>query len=130
MLRGQLALPRLRLIDRVTFVVDTGANSTCLHPYDARRLGVDYNALAPGTPGRGVGGTQEQFSEEAVLSFFDGTNVYFYFLEVDIPAVTDASLNLPSLLGQDVLRHWRMVHDPARGALRFTVRGADSTVAV
>ena len=38
------------------------------------------------------------------------------------------TLDLPSLLGRDILDRWRMVYDPEMGLLEFEVRSADLTI--
>lgn len=77
----------------------------------------------------GVGGSQDFFLQDARLTFDDDGTLRTYQLEI---LIADAATAAPfsSLLGQDILRHWRMVHDPIRGVVRFTVRQADATFPV
>ena len=48
-----------------------------------------------------------------------------YDLEIRIGRPEEVGGGLPSVLGQDVLGRWVMVHDPAIGRLQFHVRSAD-----
>jgi hypothetical protein len=52
-----------------------------------------------------------------------------YELEILI-APEPAADDLPSILGQDVLHHLAMTHDPTNGVLAFEVRSADLTLPV
>ncbi|MBI4311799.1 MAG: hypothetical protein HY681_08455 [Chloroflexi bacterium] len=51
-----------------------------------------------------------------------------YRLPLAIARPNQHNQGLPSLLGQDILRHWRTVHDPTDSILEFTVRRSDGTV--
>ena len=46
---ARLQLPRFGVSYDVEFLVDTGADVTCLHPKDATRAGVPFDRLRAGT---------------------------------------------------------------------------------
>ena len=48
-----------------------------------------------------------------------------YRTEIDIAPPLDHNRWLPSLLGMDVIRHWRMVCDVHNDTLEFDVHNAD-----
>lgn len=51
-----------------------------------------------------------------------------YDLSIGIMPDIEELRRLPSLLGQDILARWRVVHEPASELLRVTVRSADVTI--
>ena len=55
--RAVVKLPRLDIGGNVDFLVDPGADSSSLHPYDIRSLKIDHAELRPSSvTGRGIGG--------------------------------------------------------------------------
>ena len=122
---GSIRIPRLGVAGLVEFLVDTGCGLTTLHPADSLDMRVDFNRLTQQGFVAGIGGNQPAFSEEAELSFFHDQGLVTYILEIDIAPVTEHNAWLPSLLGMDVIRHWRMVCDVQNGELSFEVHHAD-----
>jgi hypothetical protein len=57
----------------------------------------------------------------------DNGTVRQYNILVSIMPNVSAMLNMPSLLGQDIISRWRTVHDPTGGVLQATVVSADAT---
>ena len=49
--------PRLLVDERVLFLLDTGADSTCLHPRDADPVGIPFSRLGNRVYSRGIGGS-------------------------------------------------------------------------
>ena len=122
-----VGIPRLGVFGAVGFLVDTGASVTCLHPRDSSALRLPFDRLQRSEYIVGVGGRSERFLERATLTFLDSVNAvsYVYDLEIRIGRPEGVGGGLPSVLGQDVLGRWVMVHDPAIGRLQFHVRSAD-----
>ena len=123
-----LSLPRLGIVvDDVTFLVDTGADSTYLHPRDSVEFSVPFDLLRGSSMSRGIGGTASYFPEPAVLVFTDEAagQYYGYRISINVAKPDDVSDRIPSLLGRDVIRRWQMDYDPTNGRLAFTVRDAD-----
>ena len=127
-LNSRLIIPRFRLNQRIEFLLDTGADSTCLHPRDARNAGIPFDHLGNTRLSRGVGGQSTYFREPAVLTFQDGDLVRVYQVGLLIAAPNDSNDVLPSLLGRNVINNWRIEYDPSEGRLECTVRWADRTV--
>lgn len=126
---GLLVLPRLRIVGPISFLVDTGADLTMLVPSDVNRLRIPYSRLRDRAPIFGFKGSAETFRETALLVFAEEkgiTRVYRRRIRImeDDP---DTDMSTDSLLGQDVLSSWRMVHDPSKRRVTFTVRTADAT---
>ena len=124
-----LQLPTLGVEGEVTFLLDTGTHTSCVLPYDGRRLGVDYSRLAgPLSQTHGLGGSVESVSVPAALVFAEDNGVHrVYEFMVDVMPDTPALQEMPSLLGQDILAHWRLTHSPSEGLLQAEVLSAHDT---
>jgi len=53
----------------VSFLIDTGADSTMLMPADAVRMGIDFGQFRRQTEAVGIGGTARTFVERAAVVF-------------------------------------------------------------
>ena len=124
----RLMIPRLRVSQCVAFLVTTGRESTCLHPRDARKIGIPFPDLANRHSSREVGGRSAYFREPALLSFRDGDLVRIYEVGLLIADPNESDENVPSVLGRNVIDHWYMEYDPSEGRLEFTVEHADETI--
>ena len=107
-----LLLPRFGLKAPVTFLVDTGSDTTILHPADGRTLRCPFDLLENPAEFTGVGGTLRYYFEPAVLSFDDSDGGTREF-EIDISIAKPDPLTdgLDSLLGRDLLNQMRMEYD-------------------
>ena len=61
------------IFGEVSFLLDTGADTSVLMPADAIRLAVNYSALFNITESTGMGGVSEDFVEPASIVFRDAT---------------------------------------------------------
>ena len=98
------------------FLVDTGADTTLLAPYDALALGIDATQLPPGTPTRGVGGTTPTVAVPATL-ILDGSTFPFT-LRVLAPSTRQQRQTLasiPSLLGRDIISNFALFFEDRTG---------------
>ena len=131
-IEGQLFIPRFRVRSNVSFLVDTGADSTTLLPSDALKLGLNYGDLVRNpNPTIGIGGRSHNFLEEAVIAFTaTGTAAFYYRIQLEIVEYDDDLMMLPSLLGRDVLRNWRMRYSPPTSRLTFHVISSHQTIAL
>lgn len=122
-----VTLPRLAYTRRVRLLVDTGADVTSLHPTDCQSIAYDLLGLTSETTG--IGGISEYYKEPALVTFRDieESSLQVYSLLVDIARPTQYNDGVPSLLGQDILRSWRVVHDRLANDLTFEVHLADFT---
>ncbi len=127
-LDGHLQILDLEIGGPISFLVDTGADYTLLMPKDAERLGLDYSLLDQETPVHGVGGTAMCYVERAVVMFNDdneGLIAYLIQIRIMRPGQSSYVAGLPSLLGRDILRHWRMDFWPINQSLTFEVMDTD-----
>ena len=125
---GFLTLPRFDVTKGITFMVDTGAYATCIHPRDGALARIPFDSLERPVTSDGVGGTATYFIEPAVLEFVDGDAREVRSYEIDVRIAKPApdprhSVNqLHSLLGRDMIDRWRMLYDRTDNLLEFTVR--------
>lgn len=126
--RGRLVAPRLRVDESVLLLLDTGADATCLHPSDAKNVGLPFGQLRNRVSYRGVGGTSPYFVEPALLSFTDKLQARLYAIQLLIAEPDGSNEVLPSLLGRDVINNWQIEYDPTMSRLECTVRHADGTL--
>jgi len=100
----------------VPFVVDTGAAKTSIHALDAiRRLGMspadlDPSKWASSIQGTGVGGAVRYRTAAAEYGFHhDDGRWELVDGEVQIGELASHNQGIPSLLGWDLLQHFRLV---------------------
>ena len=108
----------------VRFLLDTGAGVTCLHPRDAIAAGVRTTALI--TPSAwskvvnlsGVGGTMQYFETAASFGFpqVDGS-LHLIDQTILVARARRTNTRLPSLLGWDILRGFRLTIDQDAGLI-------------
>ena len=109
---AQVFSVRLGVFGPVAFLVDTGCDFSAVHPSDAANLGVDYAADFREVAQKrvsGVGGQAVEFDEPFRL-IFEHTNgdVDEISITIGVAVPTSSNLHLPSLLGRDVLRFYRL----------------------
>ena len=128
-IEGRLHFPRFELTGDVSFLVDTGADASLISPGDVLRIGVDVDLLEGRAEAVGLGGAIQCFVEPVWVVFTDDAgSVHIYSLVAEIAPVGPDTLDLPSLLGRDILDRWRMVYDPEVRLLEFEVHSADLTI--
>jgi hypothetical protein len=129
---GRVFLPRIRAAANLSFLVDTGADSTTLMPPDALRMGIDHSSLVCPMMVGGIGGNSVCNRESAVLAFDESNRnlIRFYFITILIPPPDPDLMRMPPILGRDVLDRWRMNYDRSKNNLSFAVRSADHTVRI
>ena len=109
-LRGFVDIPAVGLVEmQVEFLIDTGADRSCIGSSDASRMvrdfGVDLADLQDGPLGRGIGGTVATRTAEVALTFGDfSKNMRIEILEPP----PDARFAIPSLLGRDILSNFAL----------------------
>ena len=126
---GNLVIASLGIDEEISFLVDTGSDSTCLMPTDGTRLGIDYNTLTgPQANTYGSGGNSKPHKYRSLISFTEeNKRQRTYSIDLFIyPQDPDLDI-LDSLLGRDVLNRWRMRYQLNNGRLEFTVVSADFT---
>lgn len=119
---GKVTLPRFGVSADVPFLLDTGADTSCLHSEDARNLAVSESSLGNEVRAGGVGGTAAYYSEPAIVTFKYGPGrIYEVSYDIDLDlSYSDETLGMPSLLGRDILDDWHIEYSRKRNLLRCT----------
>lgn len=107
-------LPQLRRRALVTFLIDTGADVTILHPQDSLRLlrPEDIRALPNPAPMGGVGGGANSYPIQAtIVLMHDDRRLHSVPLTIFLADPSPANQWLDSLLGRDALDHFIMHFD-------------------
>jgi hypothetical protein len=114
----------------VSFLFDTGADITLLMPMDSSALGVDFTASSHvRVPLNGVGGAAWGVVLAGALGF-RGTDdsLYVYSIGNLIAAQPTAeNVDVPSLLGRNIMDQWNVNYSPSENTLTAIVRSADFT---
>ena len=125
--RVLITIPRLGIQSEVEFLVDTGADYTCVNHRDVAnmRLFPELFRESETTYSAGVGGFSQYFVEDARLEFLDTDeeNPREYPVSLRIADLSDAPMSIPSLLGRDILNLHRMVYAPGERRLEFHAPG-------
>jgi len=123
---ARLIVPRLNIVSDISFLIDTGAESSVLMPSDCVRIGLDYNQLTGSVETVGIGGVSLDYIEPAVIAFTEPKQaVYGYALNLRISTYSQEIIDLPSLLGGDIIRRWRINYHPTKNQLHIHVISAD-----
>jgi hypothetical protein len=94
-------------------------------------MGIDCTKLPDEDESVGVGGVCLNYIEPAVLIFSDpGRALYIYNISIAICPPAPDIMDLPSLLGRDILDRWRMTYSPSQDRVTFRVISADATIRV
>ena len=125
---ARVFIPRLGLAGNVSFIFDTGADSSVLMPADAIALGVDHALLSNPFESFGIGGSAPTYVEHARLAFADvrGDRVYGYDVPLLVHHPTTDAMRVPSLLGRNVIDRWRVTYDKSASELAAEVLSCDA----
>jgi hypothetical protein len=128
-IEGRLLIPRFSIHGDFSSIVDTGADNTFLMPADAATMGLDYGRLENfDDTAKGAGGPINSYKEPAWAVFSDGTELFGYAFTLTILEYRGDMLNVPSLLGRDILHRWTMDYQFSGSRLQFEIESADVVI--
>jgi hypothetical protein len=116
---GTLSIPRLNFVSQIPFLVDTGSDTSIVHPRDAMKLGILHDLHFAGSDlglSSGIGGNVAEYDEpcELLLEHEDGASERL-LVSMGFAAPTVANFGFPSLMGRDILRYYRLTFEELRG---------------
>lgn len=129
-MEGHVLLPRLGWRGNVSFIFDTGADTSLLMPLDAQRMGIDYAMFETTESTLGIGGVSENFIESAYLAFVGDEALYGYEIELHVCRPAEELMTIPSLLGRDIIDRWRVTYDKSVSELLAEVITSDAREAL
>ena len=125
-IEGHVLLPRLGKKGNVSFIFDTGADTSLLMPLDGQRMGIDYGRFQNEETSLGIGGTSENYVESAYLAFVGDKALYGYEIELRVCKPSQDLMTIPSLLGRDIIDRWRVTYDKSAWELLAEVISSDA----
>ena len=122
--RAFVSVPAAQLGKNIDFLIDTGADRTCLHPKDIVALGVDFGILdaTTRTQHAGIGGGLHYYSIESMLVFGEPDNWVVWTNRIFVCDIWTEPLDpliyrLPSLIGRNFLNLCDIRADPSNNVL-------------
>lgn len=113
----------------VSFLVDTGAMQTTLHPADSLRSQIwahPEHLRIPPVPMVGIGGIASGYERPGVVAFLHTDQRATSFrVWLSVPSPSETNRTFPSLLGTDILRFGRLIVDPAASTVSFDASVGD-----
>ena len=119
--QGRLILPSLRFYGTVDFLIDTGSDTTILHPGDAIDLRFPFEMLANPMEVVSVGGVQDYYSENGIIVFDDDGAALELEVELFVAKPQPDLEGLDSLLGRDILNQLGMEYNFPRRRIRLAI---------
>ena len=108
----------------VLFIVDTGADVTCISSLDADRLQIETRFLEPAEGVIGVGGRCRTYKlvdiEIGLVDRYTNDRIWFHIEHLECAYVMDEKgLKMPSLLGNDVLQRFDISSSRKKGSAKL-----------
>ncbi len=115
---ASLLIPTAPREVKIDFLVDTGADQTCLMPADAKAMRLNFDELGEGVRARGIGGRVNVHSLTGMITFLElGVGLVVYETPVLVYPDRPPYRYYPSILGRDVLNSWRVRYSQPENAL-------------
>ena len=90
--------------------------------------GIPYDRLGNAAQSGGIGGLATYYGEPSYIAFRDSSRTHVYLQTIGIAEPSAYNASIPSLLGQDIIQHWRIVHDRPGNSLTVDVVWSDLTI--
>lgn len=135
-LDGYVIIPELEPnpTGTIPFRFDTGADTMCIHPFDASRLRIPIDNLHPTREARGIGGTTPYATFPAAIGFhrtrrpWQKPKLLVFNVELSVALPNENNWNLPSLLGRDIIDRFDFRYNRLRERLNCRPHSTDYVV--
>ena len=125
-MEGHVLLPRLGKSGYVSFIFDTGADTSLLMPLDGQRMGIEFGKLEDEVSSLGIGGESRNCVESAHLTFVGDQILYAYTIKLHICKPAVELMTIPSLLGRDIIDQWCVTYNKSASELQAEVICSDA----
>ncbi|MBI4258834.1 MAG: hypothetical protein HY619_07750 [Thaumarchaeota archaeon] len=122
-----LSIPKLRITERIEFLIDTGATKTTILDRDAITSGMPYGKLLRlKQPLLGLGGLVDTYVARHVEIYFKAEpdqqhkELIEELLIVKHRKVDENIVRIPSVLGRDILNKYRLIYDRGSNLVAIT----------
>jgi hypothetical protein len=122
---GRLLVKKLKICDFFSFCIDTGSDETVLLPADSGKIPLDFEKLKDKTPSCTLNGTCNLYTIPATLQFFEPDCIYSYDIELKIAPKNPQLMELPSIVGRNIIDRWSMNYCRSKKRLNIKVISAD-----
>jgi hypothetical protein len=124
-IEGRLLIKKLQVCSLVSFCIDTGSDDTVLLPVDSGTIPIDFKKLNKTEQRCALNGDCELFVIPARLQFLEPIRIYSYDIELKIAPMNPEIMELPSIVGRDIIDHWSMSYCRSKKRLNIKVLEAD-----
>jgi predicted aspartyl protease len=106
---ASVAMAKAERMAKINFLVDTGADATCLMPADVFALRLNQTDWGEATELRGIGGDAVVYANRITITFADhGNGLVVYETPAYLYPKQEPYLSYPSILGRNMLENWRL----------------------
>lgn len=128
-MEARVSLPSTGKFADISFLFDTGADATLLMPMDSVRLGIDFSDPSLQSISlSGIGSSSGIMLPGFVTFAGDDSTLYVYQTALFIAVPSANNLDVPSLLGRNIIDRWHVNYAPSQNTLTAVVLGADHTI--
>ena len=112
----------------ISFLVDTGATDIVISFDDGKKLQINYRAIGAAHPLSTLGGTMKAYRLSGLITFLHDGSGCVYQKDIYVAEPTSSNVGQPSLLGQEILRHWSVSVCFRSSRIELEPQGWDYTV--